>query len=63
MVTKTNLQLIASLDTFVCGLQEEKIPNQEILEVLKEYTEIFEEFICYEPWRIHIHTSWAMSSM
>ena len=49
MVTKTNLQLIASLDTFVCGLQQEKIPNQEILVVLKEYTEIFEEFICYEP--------------
>ena len=49
MVTKTNLQLIASLDTFVCGLQEEKIPNQEILEVLKEYTAVFEEYIDYEP--------------
>jgi len=49
MVKKTNLQLIASLDNFVCGLQEEKIPNQEILEVLKEYTAIFEEYIDYEP--------------
>ena len=61
MVKKTNLQLIASLDTFVCGLQEEKIPNQEILEVLKEYTAVFEEYIDYEPWRIHIYTSWALS--
>ena len=49
MVTKANLQLIASLDTFVCGLQEEKIPNQEILEVLKEYTAVFEEYIDYAP--------------
>ena len=49
MVTKANLQIIASLDDFVCGLQKEKVPNQEILEVLKEYTAVFEEYIDYEP--------------
>ena len=49
MVRKANLQLIASLDTFVCGLQEEKVPNQEILVVLREYTDIFEEYIDYAP--------------
>ena len=61
MVTKANLQIIASLDDFVCGLQKEKVPNQEILEVLKEYTAVFEEYIDYEPWGIHIYTSWALS--
>tara|TARA_R100001443_G_scaffold111299_3_gene123980 strand:+ start:4580 stop:4702 length:123 start_codon:yes stop_codon:yes gene_type:complete len=40
---------MSTFDSLVVNLQEEGYPNQLILEVLQEYTAIFEELINHEP--------------